>query len=45
MLIGSMLFSSNADSDIGQAYQAVFGENLQKAGWLKLLNEAAEAGI
>ncbi|MEQ9354431.1 tetratricopeptide repeat protein [Coleofasciculus chthonoplastes] len=37
--------SGTADSDIGQAYQAVFGENLQKADWLKLVNEAIEAGI
>jgi tetratricopeptide (TPR) repeat protein len=39
------LFSSNPDNSYGQAYRAVFGENLQKADWLGLLNEAAEAGI
>ncbi|HEY9707957.1 MAG TPA: CHAT domain-containing protein, partial [Oculatellaceae cyanobacterium] len=38
-------FSSNPDDEDGQAYQAVFGENLQKADWLRLLNEAAAAGI
>jgi tetratricopeptide (TPR) repeat protein len=38
-------FSSNPDDEDGQAYQAFFGENLQKADWLGLLNEAAEAGI
>ena len=38
-------FSSNPDDEDGQAYRAVFGENLQKADWLGLLNEAAEAGI
>jgi tetratricopeptide (TPR) repeat protein len=37
--------SSNPDDSYGQAYQAFFGENLQKADWLGLLNEAAEAGI
>jgi tetratricopeptide (TPR) repeat protein len=39
------IFSENPDNEFGQAYQAVFGENLQKADWLGLLNEAAEAGI
>jgi tetratricopeptide (TPR) repeat protein len=39
------LFSGNPDSRDGQSYQAVFGENLQKADWLGLLNEAVEAGI
>jgi len=38
-------FSSNPNDEDGQAYRAVFGENLQKADWLGLLNEAAEAGI
>lgn len=28
-----------------QTYRGVFGENLQKADWLEILNEAAEAGI
>ena len=38
-------FSANPDHDWGQAYQAVFGENLQKADWIGLLNEATAAGI
>jgi tetratricopeptide (TPR) repeat protein len=38
-------FSESPDDDYGQAYRAVFGENLQKADWLQLLNEAAAAGI
>ena len=38
-------FSANHDSDWGQAYQAVFGENLQKSDWIGLLNEATAAGI
>jgi len=38
-------FSSNPDDEDGQTYRAVFGENLQMADWLGLLNEAAEAGI
>jgi tetratricopeptide (TPR) repeat protein len=37
--------SNSPDDDFGQVYRAVFGENLQKADWLGLLNEAAEAGI
>jgi tetratricopeptide (TPR) repeat protein len=39
------IFFGNPDNQLGQAYCAVFGENLQKADWLGLLNEAAEAGI
>ncbi len=39
------VFSNTPDNEFGQAYQAVFGENLQKADWLGLLNAAAEAGI
>ncbi|MDZ7970713.1 MAG: tetratricopeptide repeat protein [Nostoc sp. DedSLP03] len=39
------IFSTNPDDSDGKAYQAVFGENLQKADWLQLLNEAAAAGI
>ena len=39
------VFSESPDDSYGQAYQAVFGENLQKTDWLGLLNEAAEAGI
>lgn len=38
-------FSESPDNRCGQAYRAVFGENLQKTDWLGLLNEAAEAGI
>ncbi|AFY44676.1 tetratricopeptide repeat protein [Nostoc sp. PCC 7107] len=39
------LFSASPDNEFGQAYQAVFGENLQKPDWLRILNEAAAAGI
>jgi tetratricopeptide (TPR) repeat protein len=39
------LFSENPDNSFGQAYRAVFGENLQKPDWLQILNEAAAAGI
>ncbi|MCC5621805.1 tetratricopeptide repeat protein, partial [Nostoc sp. CHAB 5715] len=39
------IFSQSPDDGFGQAYQAVFGENLQKPDWLKILNEAAAAGI
>ncbi|XZN91080.1 MAG: tetratricopeptide repeat protein [Microcoleus sp.] len=39
------LFSANLDDDFGQAYLAVFGENLQKSDWIGLLNEATVAGI
>ncbi|WP_335093261.1 tetratricopeptide repeat protein [Nostoc sp.] len=38
-------FSDSPDDSYGQAYQAVFGENLQKPDWLRILNEAAAAGI
>ena len=38
-------FSANPDNDWGQAYRAVFGENLQKSDWIGLLNEATAAGI
>jgi tetratricopeptide (TPR) repeat protein len=38
-------FSRNPDSDWGQAYRAVFGENLQISDWIGLLNEATAAGI
>ncbi|MBD1808994.1 tetratricopeptide repeat protein [Microcoleus sp. FACHB-SPT15] len=37
--------SNSPDDNFGQGYRAVFGETLQKAHWLGLLNEAAEAGI
>ncbi|MFN6528932.1 tetratricopeptide repeat protein [Nostoc sp. ChiSLP03a] len=39
------LFSESADNEFGQAYRAVFGENLQKPDWMRILNEAAAAGI
>ncbi|MBH8571881.1 CHAT domain-containing protein, partial [Nostocaceae cyanobacterium CENA369] len=39
------LFSASSDDSFGQAYQAVFGENLQKPDWLRILNEATAAGI
>ncbi|KAB8318805.1 tetratricopeptide repeat protein [Tolypothrix campylonemoides VB511288] len=39
------VFSESPNDEFGQAYQAVFGENLQKADWLRLLNEAAAASI
>ncbi len=39
------LFSKNPDNEDGQAYQAVFGENLQKDDWLGILNEAVAASI
>jgi tetratricopeptide (TPR) repeat protein len=32
-------------AEFGQAYRAVFGENLQESDWLQILNEAAAAGI
>jgi tetratricopeptide (TPR) repeat protein len=38
-------FSQNPDIDWGQAYRAVFGENLQISDWIGLLNEATAAGI
>ncbi|MEH2093942.1 tetratricopeptide repeat protein [Nostoc sp.] len=38
-------FSKSPDNEFGQAYQAVFRENLQKPDWLQILNEAAAAGI
>jgi tetratricopeptide (TPR) repeat protein len=39
------VFSKNPDDEDGQAYQAVFGENLHKDDWLAILNEAAAASI
>ncbi|NES03617.1 MAG: tetratricopeptide repeat protein [Okeania sp. SIO2F4] len=39
------IFSGNRDGENGKAYQAVFGNNLQESDWLKILNEAVEAGI
>ncbi|MEH2141328.1 tetratricopeptide repeat protein [Nostoc sp.] len=38
-------FSASPDNSYGQAYQAVFGENLQKPDWMRILNEAAAAGV
>lgn len=38
-------FSKDPDDEDGQAYQAVFGENLHKDDWLAILNEAAAASI
>ncbi|MDZ8070031.1 MAG: tetratricopeptide repeat protein [Nostoc sp. DedQUE08] len=38
-------FSKSPDGYYGQVYRVVFGENLQKADWLQILNEAAAAGI
>ncbi|NJN13732.1 MAG: CHAT domain-containing protein, partial [Richelia sp. RM1_1_1] len=38
-------FSKSPDDQYGQAYQAVFGENLHKDDWLGILNEAAAASI
>jgi len=46
--VGANLFAvlaNNPNEELAQAYQAVFGEILQEADWLKLLNEAAAAGI
>lgn len=39
------VFSSHSEDEDGQAYRAVFGENLLKADWIRLLSEAAAAGI
>lgn len=39
------LVSESPDDSYRQAYQAVFGQNLQKPDWLQILNEAAAAGI
>ncbi|MFB2975175.1 tetratricopeptide repeat protein [Microseira sp. BLCC-F43] len=39
------LLSESSDNQFGQAYWAVFGENLQKPDWMGLLKEAAAAGI
>ncbi|MEH2250063.1 CHAT domain-containing protein, partial [Nostoc sp.] len=38
-------FSESSDNSYGQAYQAVFRENLQKPDWIRILNEAAAAGV
>lgn len=38
-------FSSGIDDNFGQAYRAVFGEDLQKTDWIALLDEAVDAGI
>jgi tetratricopeptide (TPR) repeat protein len=46
-VIVNLLFSlsKNPDNEYGQAYKAVFGENLEKDDWLAILNEAAAASI
>ncbi|MGK7878086.1 MAG: tetratricopeptide repeat protein [Xenococcaceae cyanobacterium] len=38
-------FSESPDNKYGEAYRAVFGDNLQKSDWHQILNEAAEASI
>ncbi|MEH1940002.1 MAG: tetratricopeptide repeat protein [Nostoc sp.] len=38
-------FLKSPDDELGQAYQAVFGEYLQQPDWIRILNEAAAAGI
>ncbi|MEH2463182.1 tetratricopeptide repeat protein [Nostoc sp.] len=38
-------FLESPDDEYGQAYQAVFRENLQKSDWMRILNEAVAAGI
>ncbi len=38
-------FSESPDHEFGQAYRAVFGDNLQKSDWHQILNEAVEASI
>ncbi|MDY7021357.1 MAG: tetratricopeptide repeat protein, partial [Cyanobacteriota bacterium] len=38
-------FSGNPEDEFGQAYRAVFGENLTKQEWQKILNEATAASI
>jgi tetratricopeptide (TPR) repeat protein len=37
--------SNNLNQSFGQAYQTVFGDNLQKADWLGIFKEATEVGI
>ncbi|MGB3402585.1 MAG: tetratricopeptide repeat protein [Microcoleaceae cyanobacterium] len=39
------LFSRNSEDEYGQAYRAVFGDNLQKEQWQHILNEATAASI
>jgi tetratricopeptide (TPR) repeat protein len=38
-------FSGNPEDEFGQAYEAVFGENLTKEQWRQILNEATSASI
>jgi hypothetical protein len=38
-------FSGNPEDEFGQAYEAVFGENLTKEQWIQILNEATAASI
>lgn len=39
------LFSRDPESEWGQVYREAFGENLQKADWMAILQEAAAASI
>ncbi|WP_414553163.1 CHAT domain-containing protein, partial [Anabaena sp. CCY 0017] len=39
------LFSESSDNEYGHSYQEVFGTQMQKADWLKILHEATEVGI
>lgn len=38
-------FINNGEDEFGQLYHTVFGENLKKLDWIKILNEAVDAGI
>ncbi|QSJ20672.1 tetratricopeptide repeat protein [Nostoc sp. UHCC 0702] len=39
------IFLANPDSDYGQVYRDVFGENVQASDWQLILDEATEIGI
>ena len=39
------LFSESSDNEYGHSYQEVFGTQMQKADWLRILHEATEVGI
>ncbi len=39
------IFFVNPDSESGDAYKEVFGENVQATDWQRILDEATEAGI
>lgn len=41
----SILPAFSEINEFSQVYQTIFGENLQKSDWFRILNEAAEAGI